>query len=264
MVPESPLPSAFEVLPELIRGSRPAVFLDYDGTVTPIVARPELAVLDAVVRNLLRWLAEVADVAVVSGRELEDVAALVGLPGVVVAGSHGFEVLHPDGRRETFAGAEAFESPLRDSADTLAQRLGHIPGVRVERKRFALAVHFREAAPETHDEIAAIASEVAQAYPLLRLGHGKMVVELRPNADWHKGRLVATLLERRSSQSGAAYLGDDVTDEDAFDALARLDPPGAGVIVGERAHGPTAARYALPDVLAVHRWLEELAQGLRA
>jgi trehalose 6-phosphate phosphatase len=244
-----------------MRGGRPAVFLDYDGTLTPIVARPDLAILDPAVRETLRRLVGVADVAIVSGRDLDDVAALVDLVGVTVAGSHGFEVLHPDGRRETFAGAESFASSLADAADDLTRRLAGIRGARVERKGFAVAVHFREAAPDTHEEIAAATSTVASAAPLLRLGYGKMVVELRPDVDWHKGRLVAALLERRSGEGRAAYLGDDVTDEDAFEVIGDFGR-GAGVIVGERAHGPTAARYALADVLAVHRWLDDLARGL--
>src|SRR3546814_818201 len=117
MSASSPLPSAFDALPALTRGRhRPSVLLDYDGTLTPIVARPELAILDPAVRGILARLMDVADVAIVSGRDLDDVSALLDLPGVTVAGSHGFEVAYPDGHRLTFGEGESYLAALDTAA----------------------------------------------------------------------------------------------------------------------------------------------------
>ncbi len=240
------------------------MFLDYDGTLTPIVARSELAVLDPEVRATLRRLADVAEVAIVSGRDLDDVDARVGVEGVTVAGSHGFEARSPDGRRETFVAADSLLPALDGATGDLKRRVAGVPGVLVERKRFAIAAHFRAVAPDRHAEVVAAASEVAASYPTLRLGHGKMVVELRPAVDWHKGRFVTTFVDRRGGdgRGPAVYLGDDATDEDAFEALRSLDPPGIGVLVGAPEGRPTAARYVLTDVAAVHEWLTLLTREL--
>lgn len=264
MTDRPPLPSAFDVLQRLTAGGRPAVFLDYDGTLTPIVVRPELAILEPATRDVLRRLAEVADVAVVSGRDLEDVRALLDLPGITVAGSHGFEVEYPDGRRATYGGGEGFLPVLGKAAEALERGIAGIPGARVERKHFAIAVHFREAPAQHHIEILRVAAEAGESFPELRLGHGKLVVELRPAVDWDKGRLVSALLAERpqAGHTVAVYLGDDVTDEDAFEALNALTPPGISVVVGERALGETAATHALPDVASVAAWLDELQSHL--
>lgn len=265
MSPGALLPSAFEAIPALAAGGRPAVFLDYDGTLTPIVARPELAILDPAVRGIVRRLSEYAEVAVVSGRDLEDIRRLVDLDGITVAGSHGFEVRRADGTRVVHAGGEDFLPALASAGDALEQGVRAITGARMERKRFALALHYREVAEEHHAEVIGLAATVARAYPELRVGRGKMVVELRPDAEWHKGRLVAALAgEHRGSGGGAvAYLGDDVTDEDAFVAIEDLEPPGYAIIVGEHASQATAARYALPDVEGTAAWLAALVDALQ-
>jgi len=268
MRPETRLPSAFEALTDLVGGrGRPWIFLDYDGTLTPIVLRPELAILAPTMRATLEELADLADVAIVTGRDVDDARALVGIQSVTIAGSHGFEALRPDGQRETFAGAESFLPALHAAEGELRQALNGIAGARIDRKRFAIAVHFRETPAEFHAAVIAAVSDVCGRTGL-RLGHGKMVVELRPDVDWHKGRLVASLLARHAAgdmrdQARSAYLGDDITDEDAFEALAGLEPAGASVIVGERASGPTAARYALADIAGVQEWLEAVVDRLR-
>src|SRR5690606_27026099 len=118
-----------------------AIFLDYDGTLTPIVERPERAILDPSVRGIVRRLAGVAEVAVVTGRDLEDARALLDLPGVTIAGSHGFELLGTDGQQRVLGGGEAFLPALDAAAADLRSLVGAIPGARIERKRFALAVH---------------------------------------------------------------------------------------------------------------------------
>lgn len=265
MAIESPLPSAFEALPHLLGAAgRPSVFLDYDGTLTPIVLRPEMATLAPTMRAALARLAEVAEVAVITGRDVDDALRLLGLPGVTVAGSHGFEVARPNGHRVVLGGGDSYRPALASAEREVERHLPRVDGARLERKRFALALHYREVPVARHAEVIALASEVAANHQGLRLAHGKMVVELRPDVDWDKGRVVETLLDQRREPGPVTYLGDDVTDEDAFEALGRIAGPTAAVIVGERAAGPTAARYALDDVTAVQRWLDALTEGLRS
>jgi trehalose-phosphatase len=245
--------------PEAIRaaaGSRGlALFLDYDGTLTPIVERPEDAVLDPKSREVLQRLARRQPVAIVSGRDLEDVRRRVGLPEVHYAGCHGFEIAGPRGNR--VHGAAAAAAPqLAAAADQVARDTHDLPGVQLERKRFTLAVHYRRARDA---DVPAVRDAVARAqarHPALRVTSGKKVFELQPDVDWDKGRAVLWLIEALGLQDAlAVYIGDDVTDEDAFRALAHR---GVGIAVQE-APQPTAAQYTLRDPDEVRALLAGLA-----
>jgi trehalose-phosphatase len=245
--------------PEAIRaaagGRRLAFFLDYDGTLTPIVEHPEDAVLDAATREAVRKLAEHHAVAVVSGRDLADVRARVGIAGLQYAGCHGFEIAGPRGNR--VHGAAAAAAPqLAAAADQVARDTQGLPGVQLERKRFTLAVHYRRA---READVPAVRSAVERAqarHPALRATSGKMVLELQPDVDWDKGRAVMWLIETLSLQDALpVYIGDDVTDEDAFRALAGR---GLGIVVQETPR-PSAAQYMLRDPGEVRALLSGLA-----
>lgn len=255
------LPSALQRLWEIaaaLEGMTPAVFLDYDGTLTPIVDRPEHALLPEEARRAVEHLAARYPVAVVSGRDLDDVRALVGVGGIFYAGSHGFDILAPDGSRHQKArghlpALEAAEAELRPA-------LEGIQGARLERKRFAIAVHHREVSGEATAEVEAAVDRAAAAHPELRKTGGKKVFELRPAVDWDKGKAVLWLLEVLGLDRGDAhpiYIGDDETDEDAFRAIRGR---GLGIVVrGESDEQPTAARYQLGHPGEVARFLDELA-----
>ncbi|MEX1021991.1 MAG: trehalose-phosphatase, partial [Dehalococcoidia bacterium] len=191
------LPTAFDALDAIVaasEGARPAVFLDYDGTLSPIVATPDLAVLGDGVEAALVRLVAVADVAIVSGRGLDDLRTRVGIAGLTYAGSHGFEVEYADGHRAVLGGGEAFEGALLAAAGELGERLAGTPGVLVERKRFALAVHTRQTPAEHEGDVRTAVFEVAARHPTLRASEGKRVLELRPAVAWHKGAVVEALL----------------------------------------------------------------------
>jgi trehalose-phosphatase len=247
-------PSALEALAQLA-GRKLALFLDYDGTLTPIVERPEDAVLPQATREVLRRVARRHPVAIVSGRDLEDVRARVGLEEAHYAGCHGFEIAGPRGNRVHEAAAAAAPQ-LGAAADMVAHDTRGIPGVQLERKRFTLAVHYRRA---READVRAVhqAVERAQArHPALRVTSGKKVFELQPDVDWDKGRAVLWLIESLALQDALpVYIGDDVTDEDAFRALAHR---GMGIAVQESPQ-LTAARYVLPDTDAVRDFLAALA-----
>jgi trehalose-phosphatase len=258
-----PAPSYVDQLPDAVEGvsipeeQRLAVFLDYDGTLTPIVAHPSDAVLSDAARGQLARLAALCPVAVISGRDRADLESMVGLAGISYAGSHGFDISRPDGGHEE-RGAE-FRPALEAAADELEQRISTIDGSWVERKRYAVAVHFRQSAAEAEALIRTAIEEVAAAHPGLRLAGGKKIFELRPDIEWDKGMALLHLLGVMGLDGNdvtALYIGDDVTDEDVFRVLAQ--GRGIGIVVGTE-HRETMADYALRDPDQVMEFLRLVA-----
>ncbi|ABM42328.1 trehalose-phosphatase [Pseudomonas sp. S5(2021)] len=266
--PVAALPDALESYEEIrqrLRAKRAAVFLDYDGTLTPIVARPELAVLSEEMRATVRELAQVCAVAVVSGRDRADVERLVGLDTLVYAGSHGFDIAGPGGLHMQHERAAEFLPALDRAESRLRKATKSVPGALVERKRYAIAVHYRLVAPDDLPVLeAAVDAALAETTDKLRKTGGKKVFELRPKLTWDKGRAVCWLLEALDLDGPEIvplYLGDDETDEDAFEALGELH--GIGLLVA-RAPQATAAQYGLEDPAAVARFLRTLITTLKA
>ena len=244
---------------EQIKGSRVAVFLDYDGTLTPIVDHPANALLPPATREALERLAASHPVAVISGRDLDDVRAMVGLPGIWYAGSHGFDIAGPNGERHQQA---ADLLPALDHAEAeLRDGVAGIPGARVERKRFAIAVHYRQLDESLVPEIEAVVDRTAAVHPELRKAGGKKVFEMRPAIPWDKGKALGFLLETLGLVGEDVlpiYIGDDETDEDAFRALGERGL--AFVVRGEDDERPTVAHYSLADTAEVAALLAALAE----
>jgi trehalose 6-phosphate phosphatase len=262
----SQLPDAFEALAaRTIR--HPAVFYDFDGTLSDIVDDPDSARPVAGAVEALQRLAAQCPVAVLSGRDLADVTERLGVPGIWYAGSHGFELTAPDGTHHQNDAAASAIPVLERAADELRDRLGSIPGVMVEHKRFGVAVHYRNAARDRVGEVAA-AVRAAGQHDGLRVTTGREVIELRPDMDWDKGKTLRWVLDHlRGAQSEGPllpiYVGDDITDEDAFDAV-RQD--GIPILVrhsedGDRA---TAALFALDNPARVAEFTDRLAHRLGA
>ncbi|HEX9637547.1 MAG TPA: trehalose-phosphatase [Acidobacteriota bacterium] len=250
-------------------GRMPVVALDYDGTLTPIVERPELARIPSSTREALARLAERYETIIISGRARADVQALVGLDNLIYAGSHGFDISGPPAADSGPALGRQLESSLQQAAAWLAQELESIDGVLIENKRFSVAVHYRRVDPR---RVAAIERAMDQAlarHSGLKKTGGKKIFELRPDIDWDKGKALLRLLDRLPSKGSGArskakpagtafpiYVGDDDTDEDAFAVLAER---GAGVVVTDRPK-PTRARYSLQDPKEVEFFLRRLAE----
>lgn len=255
------LPSALgqiEKIQKEIGGKYLAVFLDYDGTLTPIVARPDLAVLSDAMRQTLKELSETITVAIISGRKREEVESLVKIPGLIYAGSHGFDIQGPG---LSMTPPEVLPlMPLIDRAfKQLSDFCQNIPGSLVENKKFAIAVHFRLVDPAKVPAIEARVNQIVQNEPRLRKTGGKKIFEIRANIPWDKGKALLYLLKALPMEGAEVfcfYLGDDETDEDAF---AVLQGRGIGILVADIPL-MSKARYSLADTNEVELFLKKLCR----
>jgi len=204
----------------------------------------------------------VMPVAFVSGRDLDDVQRLVALDDLIYAGSHGFDIRGPDLCLELPEGVDALED-LDEAASRLDEQLADVAGALVERKRFAIAVHYRRVADSDVARVDEAVAETARMLPALRRTGGKKVFELRPAIDWNKGRAVLWLLAQLGLDGPDVlpiYVGDDDTDEDAFRALAERG--GIGVLVAAAPRLSSAA-FRLPDTEAVGAFIGHLTESER-
>lgn len=261
----SELPNALAAYGQLIgitSARESMLFLDYDGTLSPIVSDPSAAALVDGAAEALELVAAACPVAVLSGRDLADIRSRIHTPGLWYAGSHGFELTGPDGTYHQNDAAAEFVPILERAANELRGSLTRIPGVRVEHKRFAVAVHYREVAPEHVGEIVSTTHKLG-ARDGLRVTSGRMLVELRPDIDWDKGTTLAWIRDRIDPAGDLLpiYIGDDLTDEDAFDAV-HFD--GIGIVVGHDEDGDrkTAAHFALQSPDQVREFIQRGSQWL--
>lgn len=273
-------------------GHQLAFFLDYDGTLTPIVDNPNAAVLSEEARSTVRALAARYPTAIVSGRARATAQGLVQLDELYYAGSHGFDITgplrkrtrstsvsevtrsvgdHGDGNAEevampslSYQVADSFRPALEEAKGLVEEGIKGIKGAMVEDNTFAVSVHYRMVAEgEDRERVAEVVDLVLTDMPMLRRTEGKMVYELRPSADWDKGKAVEWLLEQIRKELEEEvfpfYIGDDVTDEDAFRMMGDLG--GIGIIVSDTAvEDGTAASYALHNPLQVVQFLDHFAQ----
>ena len=263
------LPSALGeggAVEQRLTGRKPAVFLDYDGVLTPIVDRPEGAIMSDDMRTTLRELATRCPVCIITGRDRPMVQQLMGVDDLVVAGSHGFDIWTPEQGSLTDDRVAGFLDLITEVTDRLRADVGSIPGVQIEPKRASVAVHYRHVAPEDRDRVGdSVKTLLAEHSDDVALTPGKMVYELKPNVDWDKGKAVLHLIDTLGLGGDDVmplYLGDDITDEDAFRAL---QDRGIGILVG-RADDPevgdrdTAAQFVLCSVDEVQRFLDGLGR----
>ena len=232
---------AAEALERIERGraeqGRLLLGLDFDGTLAPIVPVPADATILPAAGEAVRAIAARPDtvLAIVSGRGLADVRARVREERAFYAGNHGFEIEGP-GLRHRIDAAEKLRPELRVLTERLRHELEPIPGAEVEDKGVTVSIHYRRVPDPAHaDQVRDIANREA-ARSGIRATHGKRVVELRPPIDWHKGRALDFLIDTLSASGPLfpVFIGDDVTDEDAFRAV--------------RARGGLAVLVASPEL----------------
>ncbi len=262
----------FSVWPEIARKmsrARQILFLsDFDGTLVPIVERPESAVMDNSTRGLLEALVaqQRFTVGIISGRALSDLKEKVDISGLIYAGNHGFEIEGPD---INFVNPLADEiTPfLRVIRGILNMALGTIKGVLIEDKGITLSVHYRMADEEKTGEIKNIL-EKSMKGPLsagyVKITSGKKVFEVRPAVNWDKGKAIRLLMKRfgkggRFSGLLPIYLGDDLTDEDGFRVIEKY---GMGITIHVGPSDSTSsARYYLTSPFEVQQFLDMLLEN---
>ncbi|WP_254534746.1 trehalose-phosphatase [Halomarina litorea] len=231
--------------------------LDFDGTLAHIAEDPTTVAPTAECRRALVDLADREDVrvAVISGRALDDVRDRVGLDGIYYAGNHGLE-LDEVGDTVVHPVAEKHRPTVRAACEALSDRLVDEPGCHVEDKGVTATVHHRLAPDERTARIRALVRSTVEEVggDALRLTPAKAAIELRPDLDWGKGDAVRTFRERVSEDYLPMYVGDDSTDESAFEAVAA---DGIGVHVGDGRD--TAATFRVPDPDGVASFLDWLS-----
>lgn len=234
--------------------ARAALFLDLDGTLATFEARPSEVVPEPRRTALLKRLDQALEgrLAIVSGRTVSEIDRIVERSARCAAGTHGLERRTLSGElvtAEVHPGLPAAEESVKAFA---ADR----PGLLVEEKSLSVGLHYR-GAPHLADEVHGLAERLAGNLGLF-LQRGDRVVELRtPGAN--KGDAIRAFMDEPPfSGFTPVFLGDDVTDEDGFRAVAALG--GVGVLVGDAR--PTAAVARLPDVAGVLDWLEQSAGSM--
>jgi len=260
------LPSALHQFEEIISHfgqQQVIVFLDYDGTLTPIVDRPELAVLSQDMREALELLSRQCPVGIISGRDRKDVADLVNLDSLIYAGSHGFDIAGPEGLHLHHEVGAQFSSTLDHAERDIRNRLHHISGSLIERKKFSISVHYRLINPDHVSQVEKIITQVLIDFPNLRRSKGKKVFEIQPRLEWDKGKALLWLLDGlnwKENNYYPIYIGDDLTDEDAFRVLQDV---GLGIVV-EEGYRFSSATYALQNPNEVQQFLMQLSTHIES
>jgi len=259
---DQPLPESVKT--PLTTAERLLLVSDFDGTLAEITDEPDRTRMHPDVTSPLSHLAQRPDagVAVVSGRALADVESRIDIEGVCYAGNHGLEI-ETDGQSFVHPAARGRKEDISDVCDTLSSELDTIEGALVENKGLTATIHYRMVTDQRDvDHVRDIVRSAIEPRPKLQLTEGRQIVEIRPDVDWNKGRALEWITENLSGGGSSpyrVYLGDDVSDEDAFRALEAGE---FGILVGESADS-TDARYRLESPDEVAAFLEHLVD-LRA
>ncbi|KAH9731605.1 putative trehalose-phosphate phosphatase D [Citrus sinensis] len=253
-------PSALDTFDRMVaaaKGKKIVVFLDYDGTLSPIVEDPDKAFMsDTVIythkyslamRMAVHEVAHFFPTAIVSGRCLDKVSRFVQLKNVVYAGSHGMDISTP-------AGSLKQNNPKHETrtVDEQGNEVVH----------FQPAQEFLPQIQEDINTLQEMVNSIVEAYPNFRISGGKKVMEIRPCIDWDKGRALEYLLDtfgfNNASDFLPLYIGDDKTDEDAFKVIRHM---GRGYpIIVSSVPRETKALYSLRDPDEVMSFLRRLAR----
>ncbi|CAH9096681.1 unnamed protein product [Cuscuta europaea] len=268
-------PSALDMFDQIIRdsaGKQIVMFLDYDGTLSPIVADPNSAHMSTAMRAAVKSLASYFPTAIVSGRSINKVYSFVQLPELYYAGSHGMDIIGPSrgpqfkkggGTNIQHQPAANFIPMIQQIYATLMEKTSHIPGAYVEDNKFCVTVHFRRVEDKYWKELIQIVRRVMKGYSGLRICSGRKVIEIRPVIDWDKGQALTFLLTSlgyaHSTRVCPIYIGDDRTDEDAFRVL-RESRQGFGIVVSKNPRD-TLAPYSLQDPSEVMSFLRRLVES---
>jgi len=238
------------------------LFLDYDGTLSPIARTPAEARMSDKVKELLHKLSKLENwkMAIISGRSLSDISKRVGVKNIVYVGNHGFEIKGPKIKFKSPV-SRSYRKVLKEIKAKLKRELSSFKGVFVEDKGYCLTLHYRLA---NENDISAITSKFYFATFIdefrrnIQTKSGKMTREIRPPFIWNKGMAALWLLNQQLSVMKGkdmrvmpVYIGDDLTDEDAFQVFRDR---GLTIFVGKPKS--TKARFYLKDSQEVEKFLE--------
>ncbi|KAL4311293.1 hypothetical protein GQ457_01G011780 [Hibiscus cannabinus] len=265
--------SMFEQIVAASKGKRIVMFLDYDGTLSPIVENPDQAFMSGEMRAAVRDVARYFPTAIVTGRCRDKVYSFVKLSGLYYAGSHGMDIKGPSKSCKykkgnhglLFQPASEFLPMIDEVYKALVEKTKSIGGAKVENNKFCVSVHFRCVDEKSWAVLAEQVRSVLNQYPKLKLTQGRKVLEIRPTIKWDKGRALEFLLEAlgyaNSNDVLPIYIGDDRTDEDAFKVL--LDRgQGIGILVSKTPK-ETNASYSLQEPSEVKEFLRLLVAWKR-
>lgn len=240
----------------LTASERLALCLDFDGTLAPLVEHPDDARLPSETRRYVQRLGDnpAVDVAVISGRALEDVRSRVDVDGLSYAGNHGLELqqgedvwVHPD--------VEEHRPTLERTVDRIEGELAAIPGSSVEDKYATVTVHYRRAGTDASSLVIATVQDIVEREARLTMAVDNQTVEIRPDIEQRKGHAVTRLVDVESG-TGIIYCGDAQTDVDAFETLASLPNETIEISVGDNL---PARGYHLDSPSEVQSFLQWLA-----
>lgn len=251
----------FGQLERLAKGRLVTLFLDYDGTLTPIVNNPDDAVLSNETRQAIKELAKLFPTAIISGRGRAKVEEFVQLAELYYAGSHGMDIAAPKFSDITlaFQPAAQYESLIQEVTRRLQEVTKHIQGSSIEDNKYCVSVHFRNCHHESYEEILKLVENIVTQEPDLHMTRGRKVLEVRPRVNWDKGSALVHLLSMLGipeDEVFCLYIGDDRTDEDAFRVLAERGI-GAGILVSNKVK-PTKGIWTVRDPCEVTKLLKRL------
>ncbi|XP_010482481.1 PREDICTED: trehalose-phosphate phosphatase A isoform X3 [Camelina sativa] len=277
--------ASFEKIMSFAKGKRIALFLDYDGTLSPIVEEPDCAYMSSAMRSAVQNVAKYFPTAIISGRSRDKVYEFVNLSELYYAGSHGMDIMSPAGESlnhehsrtvsvnekgkdvNLFQPASEFLPMIDKVLCSLVESTNDIKGVKVEDNKFCISVHYRNVEEKNWALVAQCVDDVIRTYPKLRLTHGRKVLEIRPVIDWDKGKAVTFLLESLGLTNCEdvlpIYVGDDRTDEDAFKVLREGPNHGYGILVSAVPKDSNAF-YSLRDPSEVMEFLKSLVTWKRS
>lgn len=241
---------------KLLKTKHILLCVDFDGTITPIKPRPRLARLGRKMRFLLADISKhtVVTLAIVSGRSLADVMQKVDLPGVIFVGNHGLEIKYKN-KKFIYPRARKFAPIIKKLGELLRVRIRLFSGVVLEEKGLSLSLHYRLLKANKLPALRKTFFQVVDPYlkaGKVKFTKGKKVLEIRPNIDWHKGEAVLYLRKKlKVMGSSLIYIGDDITDEDAFSAVNKIG--GISIVVGKR--DSSGAKYYLKSHIETQKLL---------
>jgi trehalose 6-phosphate phosphatase len=264
LLPIAPCYAAHDVIARCAQAQRLLLALDYDGTLVPIAPHPHDAQPSARLLVLLTDLVQLpsATVAVISRRSLHDLCTLLPIPGLTYVSTHDAECRRSSGEMRFLLPPEAFLSTINRLQSDLLPLVGSIPSLTLERTQYALALHYRLATPAEGEQVVQQFQIIVdackeQGLPLEVL-YGKNVIEVRP-VGLNKGRILRSLVAESVPPLLPVYVGDDVTDEDAFRAV---NTQGISILVADPPP-PTTAQYYLHNFDEVLAFLSQLGSQRR-